>query len=80
MATLGTPLGTVTVLVPAVVDENSVVGPADAVSVLRAAKSAEDTTVIPRTTVTAAGVDRQVLVDLTPIDRPSFSSEGADLG
>jgi hypothetical protein len=54
MATLGTPLGTVTVLVPAVVDENSVVGPADAVPVVRP------------TMVTAAAVDRQLLVYLTP--------------
>jgi hypothetical protein len=79
MVTHGTPLGTVTVLVPAVVDENSVVGPTDAGPVARAVKAVSDTTVSPPTMVTAAGVDRQLLVYLTPpIDRPSFSSEGAD--
>jgi hypothetical protein len=79
MITLGTPLGTVTVLVPAVVDENSVVGPADAEPVARAVGVVADTTVNLPTMVTAAGVDRLLFVYLTLIDRPSFSSaEGAD--
>jgi hypothetical protein len=68
MVTLGTPLGTVTVLVPAVVDENSVVGPADAVPVVRAVKAFADTTVSSPTALTAAGVERKLLVCLTPID------------
>jgi hypothetical protein len=79
MVTHGTPLGTVTVLVPAVVDENSVVGPAEAVPVVRAVKAVGDTTVSPPTMVSPTACDRRLLVYLTPpIDRPSFSSEGAD--